>query len=138
MLICVFFWPQIQDWLMGVVVSKPVIEIEEPSDKEKSSVKEISKSVTGRDDKLSLAVFNHVFAERVVSYNCSAQQVNDVYVASAKNVFGDSLKGKYPDLSSGLTSLFKSVLGDENHSLSSKEKSDLNRSFNALAWSLVN
>ena len=83
-------------------------------------------------------MFNKVFADRVTSYEATAQQINDIYVEAAKNVFGDTIKGKYEQLSPAAQEAMKSVLGTEDHKATQKEKDDLSKKFMSFAWYLNN
>lgn len=132
------FWNDIRERIPDVVPISPKVDIVAPDQDAISKVSHIATNVTNVRDRLNLCVFNKVFASRLLDYPTDAQQINDVYTLAAKNVFGSSLKGKYPSLGEDLTNLMKSVVGDENHVLSAEEKETLNRYFMALAWCLDN
>jgi len=92
-----------------------------------------------KEDRLKLCIFNKIFAERVVGYfDIKAQQTNDLYVQAATNYFGTTLRGKYDGYASGLTDLFKGVMGTQAHTLSDEEKSELSETFTGFAWCLNN
>tara|TARA_B100001113_G_C21104250_1_gene620100 strand:+ start:339 stop:779 length:441 start_codon:yes stop_codon:yes gene_type:complete len=114
------------------------IGINEPSAEIIEEVSEVSDIVLSKDDKISLAIFNKVFADRLVSYETTQQQLNDVYVLAAKNYFDDSLKDKYDDLDNFIIRILRSVTGDQVHVLSDEEKSDLQKKFYGISWCLVN
>lgn len=133
------FWPQIEKTLIKLVVSKPdIIKVDKPSEEVVNKISSTADVVTDSKDRMYLAVFNYVFSDRVSRYEASSQQINDVYVKAAKNRFGASMKGKYSGLSDGIEGMFKSILGDENHSVSKEEKEALKTHFSALAWKLNN
>ncbi len=131
------FWPQIQERIPDFTIpSNGSIDIVEPSDEIKEKVSSISSEIADDMDRLNLAVFNNVFSERVLGYSgINAQQVNDIYTDSAKNFFGEKLKGKYSNLASGLTGLMSDTLGVEDHVVSSAESQSLSKNFQGLAWS---
>lgn len=131
------FWPQIQERIPDFTIpSNGSIDIVEPSDEIKEKVSSISSEIADDMDRLNLAVFNNVFSERVLGYSgINAQQVNDIYTDSAKNFFGEKLKGKYSNLASGLTGLMSDTLGVEDHIVSSAESQSLSKNFQGLAWS---
>ena len=131
------FWPQIKERIPDFTIpSKPSIDIMEPSEEIKEKVSSAASKVTDEKDRLNLAIFNMVFSERVLSYDVEAQAVNDVYVAAAKNAFGNSLAGKYQGYGSAIQSLFTSNMGEENHILTQLEKEGLSKDFNGLAFEL--
>ena len=129
------FLDGIREW-MPAVNTTPPIAISEPSDKILEEVQPICNLITDPDDRLKMCAFNKVFADRVPNYTITAQQVNDLYVDAAKIFFGDSLKGKYNNLSMELTQLIISVTTNEDHRLIEPEKRDLNKKFMGLAWCL--
>lgn len=137
------FWPQIVERIPEITPTPEpnapaVIEISEPTPAVLEKVSDLSSLVTDEDDRMKLAIFNKIFSERVIEYSGDTQQINDVYVAAAKYVFGDSLKGKYFGYGSGLTDLMRQIMGDENHELTEQEKLMLQEYYSALAWSFVN
>ena len=99
---------------------------------------DVCESISDPKDRANLCVFNKVFADRVVKYEANAQQINDVYVLAAKEVFGNSIKGKYDKLSSATQGSMVSVLGEENHIVVESEKQQLGKVFMAFAWCLDN
>jgi hypothetical protein len=117
-------------------IPKQVVQIDKPSDEVFNTVKSTADLVTDPSDKIKLCIFNNTFSKRVTSYSADAQQINDVYVQAAKNIFGDSLKGKYQGFSGSLDKLFGSVLGIENHIATDKEKSAISDTFRGLAYCL--
>ena len=73
-----------------------------------------------------------------MDYEAKAQQVNDIYVFAAKDLFGETLKGKYQELGPAVREAMVSVLGEENHDIVEPEKFDLSKKFMAFAWCLNN
>jgi hypothetical protein len=118
--------------------NKPQIVIEEPEKVLIDQWSEMSRSITDSSDRIQLCIFNKTFADRVVKYKANAQQVNDVYVLAAKEVFGDSLKGKYEMLSVDIEKAMILILGEENHNVTEPEKRQLSKMFMAFAWNLNN
>ena len=117
---------------------KPAIVIDKPEESLVNQWLETSDSITDSKDRIRLCIFNKTFAERVMRYDAEAQQVNDVYVLAAKEVFGDTLKGKYANLAPAIQSAMIAILGEENHDIIEPERGDLNKTFMALAWCLNN
>ena len=135
------FLPQIQERIPDVLVKPkpaPIIQIAEPNQKVIEKVSSVASLVTDDKDRVELAIFNDIFANRILDYDADSQQINDVYTEAARNVFGSSMKGKYQGYSTGITGLFKEVLGTKNHQLSEEEKSKLSAYFRGLAWCLIN
>lgn len=133
------FWPQIQERIPDFTIpSKPTLDIVEPSEEIKEKVSSIAALVTDKKDRVDLAVFNMIFAERVSDYNVEAQDVQDVYVLAAKFLFDKSLAGKYNGYGKGIQDLLEDSMGTENHTLSQAEKESLSKNFNGLAYSLAN
>ena len=135
------FWPNIKDLVPEVRPEPdpiPKIVIDKPNDSVLSKVSPVADLVTDDEDRINLAVFNNVFSERVDNYDADAQQVNDVYVEAAKNIFGDTLKGKYIGYGENINKLLESSLGTENHTVTANEKDNLSQNFKGLAYSLAN
>jgi hypothetical protein len=131
------FWPQIQERIPDFTIpSKPDLEIVEPSEEIKNKVSSIAALVTDKKDRMDLAVFNMIFAERVSDYNAEAQDVQDVYVLAAKILFDKSLTGKYNGYGKGIQGLLEDSMGTENHILSQAEKESLTKNFSGLAYEL--
>jgi|TARA_Y100001937_G_C7100224_1_gene322134 hypothetical protein len=138
LLVLGLFWDKIPDLIPEFPDANPVatLEIEKPSDELISVWSETAQSISEPKDRISLCVFNKVFADRVVQYEASAQQINDAYVLAAKEVFQDSLKGKYAMLATTTEDVMVSILGKENHAIMEDEKRKLNKAFMAFAWCL--
>lgn len=133
-----FFWDSILERIPDMSPDEtPVVEINQPNEETLGKVLTIASLVTDQDDKVRLGIFNKVFSERVVSYNAEAQQVNDIYTQAGKNVFQDSMKGKYEGYGEGLNSLMMSTLGTENHIVTDAEKTKVAKDFSALAYALI-
>jgi len=132
------FWGAIKEVLPEIPDNVPAVVIQKPEESLVNQWSAVSDSITDKNDKLVLCLFNKEFAERVLGYDATAQQVNDVYVFSAKEVFGDSLKGKYEDLSSATKDAMIAILGNENHDIAEAEKVDLSETFMGFAWCLNN
>ena len=131
------FWNELQERIPDFTpIPEPTIVVNEPSEEIKEKVSSIATLVTDDNDRINLAVFNKIFSNRCTSYEATNQEVNDIYTLAGRNFFQDTLKGKYEGLSKSLTDLMKAELGAEVHELSEKEKADLSKVFNGLAWSL--
>ena len=70
-------------------------------------------------------------------YNIDTQKINDIYVLAAKYFFEDSIKDKYDTLPEELKTLFKTVVGEDNHTITAEEKVALQNVFGGLAWRLI-
>lgn len=114
------------------------LTITEPSEDISKSVSIISDIVKEEEDRINIAVFNKVFADRVTGYEVNQQQLNDIYVLSAKNFFGGSIKDKYDSLDVFLKGVISDVTGDDVHVLSENEKSELSDMFYGISWHLIN
>tara|TARA_R100000008_G_scaffold84430_2_gene71789 strand:+ start:7962 stop:8426 length:465 start_codon:yes stop_codon:yes gene_type:complete len=131
------FWNDIRERIPDFTPTpEVVIAIDEPSEKTKEKVSSISSLVTDDNDMINMAIFNKVFSDRLLSYEATNQQVNDIYTLAGKAFFEDTLKGKYEGLSSALTNLMKEELGVEVHELTEEEKINLSEAFSGLAWAL--
>tara|TARA_R110001592_G_scaffold49100_3_gene153527 strand:+ start:111 stop:563 length:453 start_codon:yes stop_codon:yes gene_type:complete len=133
-----FFWGTIKNVIPKMPDSVPAIVIQKPKESLINQWSPVSQSINDNNDKLVLCLFNKEFAGRILGYDATAQEVNDVYVFSAKEVFGDSLKGKYEDLSSSTKNAMVGILGKENHDIAETEKIDLSETFMGFAWCLNN
>jgi hypothetical protein len=124
--------------------SKPVdnqlklLEIDKPNPETISLVFPVANIITNPDDKAKVALFNHEFSKRIISYDADIQQINDVYVLAASKFFQESMKDKYKDLDLKLIDLIKSVTTDDNHRLTDEEKKILSQRFSGLSWALIN
>ena len=137
LILCGVFWESIKD-IVPTIPNTPQVVIEKPEESIINQWFEVSKSIDDENDRLFLCLFKKAFAEWVLNYYVSAQDVNDVYVFAAKEVFGDSLKGKYEELSKATKDAMVSILGEENHEVIETEKIDLSKTFMGFAWSLNN
>ena len=137
LILCGVFWESIKD-IVPTIPNTPQVVIEKPEESIINQWFEVSKSIDDENDRLFLCLFNKEFAERVLNYDVSAQDVNDVYVFAAKEVFGDSLKGKYEELSKATKDAMVSILGEETHDVIETEKIYLSKTFMGFAWSLNN
>ena len=135
------FWPNIKEVISNIDIGpdpSPVIVIDMPDEDVLNKVSPLAELVTDEEDQIRLAIFNNVFSDRVEGYDADAQQINDVYVESARNVFGESLRGKYDGYGDGINKLLESNLGTENHAVTPKEKTGLSQDFKGLAYCLAN
>ena len=132
------FWGNIKNVIPKTPDKKLIVTIERPEDSLIKRWSAVCESISDPNDKANLCIFNKVFADRVVKYEASAQQINDVYVLAAKEVFGDSIRGKYDKLGSATQGSMVSILGEENHSVVESEKQELSKVFMAFAWCLDN
>lgn len=114
------------------------IDIPKPSDVYLDKISPISDIVTEQEDRINLCVFNKLFGDRVVNYKISQQELNDLYVLSARNFFGGSMKNKYVDLDKFLVDAIMEITGDDIHQLTEKEKESLQKTFYTIAWKLNN
>lgn len=120
---------------------EPVVEIlniDKPSGDVLNRVKEFSDIITDPNDRAKIAIFNHEFAARVISYETTSQQVNDVYAMAGKIFFKKTLVDKYDGLAEKIVSLLEEIMTDENHAVSLEEKNKINEYFMAIAWVLIN
>lgn len=114
-----------------------ILNIDRPSQEVLDKVKGFSDVVKDPTDRAKIAIFNHEFANSLVSYDTDLQQLNDVYVLAGKKFFNSSIVGKYPPLPEMITKLIKELVGEENHALSKEEKQKLSQHFLGVAWVLV-
>jgi hypothetical protein len=113
------------------------LDIDKPTDDIIKLVSTINKSVKDPQDRLKMAVFNYSFSKRVNNYSTQTQKINDIYVLAAENFFGESIRGKYPNLPSELKNLFITAFGENNHIITPDEKVATTNIFSGLAWSLI-
>ena len=99
----------------------------------------ISKIVTDKTDRINLAIFHLQFANRLDNYykqNITSQQLIDLYTASVKGFFKDSLVGKYDGLAEEVVKVFKDSMGELDHILSQEEMDSVKQNLNGLSWNL--
>tara|TARA_R110000868_G_scaffold315517_10_gene576428 strand:+ start:2325 stop:2795 length:471 start_codon:yes stop_codon:yes gene_type:complete len=114
-----------------------ILNIDKPNEDAIARVKLFSDLVTDPSDRAKLAIFNYQFAIRVLSYDATSQQTNDIYTLAGKTFFKDTLVNKYDGLAEEIVKLIKECIGEENHTLTQKEKELLNEYFLATAWILI-
>lgn len=120
---------------------EPIVEIlniDKPSEEVLSKVQEFSSIITDPSDRAKIAIFNYEFAERVIGYETTSQQVNDVYSIAGKIFFQKSLVDKYDGLAEKIIALLEEIITNENHVVTSEEKNKLNEYFMGVAWVLIN
>lgn len=113
------------------------LEIEKPNEEILNLVDPINKMITNKQDRVKLAVFNYSFSKRIPKYSIPTQKINDIYVLAGENFFGESLRGKYPQLADQLKSLFIHSVGENDHIISENEKIAMSNTFSGLAWKLI-
>ena len=113
------------------------LDIQKPSEEILNLVEPINALVTNKQDRIKLAVFNYSFSKRIPNYSTQTQKINDIYVLAGENFFGESLKGKYPELANQLKNLFIYSVGENDHIISVNEKIELANTFGGLAWKLI-
>lgn len=119
---------------------EPIVEIlniSKPSEKIVNRVQQFSDLITDPTDRAKIAIFNHEFAERVINYSTTSQQVNDVYSLAGKLFFKQTLVDKYDGLAEKIVGLLEEILSNENHTVSTEEKIKLNEYFMGVAWVLT-
>lgn len=114
-----------------------ILNIEKPTEQILKDVNVFSDIVSEPSDRAKLAIFNYEFAERVVGYDTSVQQVNDVYSLAGKIFFQQKLVNKYEGLSDNLKRILEKILTEENHLVTPEEKQSLNEYFMGIAWVLI-
>jgi len=127
------------DW--SSIVPQPqqeIIQVDKPSQEIIDEVQVISDIISDPSDRAKLAIFNYEFANRVLGYDTTSQQLNNVYVLAGKNFFESKLVNKYESLSDELMRIFEKVLSSDNHRLSQDEKQKLHEYFMGIAWVIVN
>ena len=114
-----------------------ILNIETPSNETIDRVKVFSDLITDPDDRAKIAIFNYEFAQRILQYDITSQQVNDVYTIAGKSFFKSELVDKYDGLAEEIIKLLEEVVGTKNHSLTEEEKFNLNKYFMGVAWVLI-
>lgn len=114
-----------------------ILNIDLPSQVVKERVAIFSELVTDPSDRAKLAIFNYEFANRVLDYSATVQDLNDVYTLAGKTFFQNSLVNKYDGLSAEIVSLLSECVGEEEHSITAEEKVKTHEYFLGVAWSLI-
>ncbi len=114
-----------------------ILNIDKPTEDVLNRVSLFSDIITDPSDRAKLAIFNYEFANRVLAYDATSQQTNDVYTLAGKKFFKDSLVDKYDGLAENIVDLLEEILGQENHTIDTKEKEQLHKYFLAVAWTLI-
>lgn len=112
--------------------------LSQPSDEISSIVSGIDDIVKDKEDRLAIAIFNKVCADRIPTWpEFTQQEWNDIYVSAAKKFFGNSLRGKYADLDTFIVSLISDVTGDEIGNLSANDRKQIVDRLNGVSWYLI-
>lgn len=114
-----------------------ILNIDLPSQVVKERVTIFSELVTDPSDRAKLAIFNYEFANRILDYSATVQDLNDVYTLAGKTFFKSSLVDKYDGLSAEIVSLLAECVGEEEHSITAEEKVKTHEYFLGVAWSLI-
>lgn len=132
-------WLDLLDIPMPTPTPPPaaILTIESPSKEVQQRVSVFSDLVTDPSDRAKIAIFNYEFANRILSYDATAQDVNDVYTIAGSTFFQKSLVDKYDGLSQEIVSLLSECMSDEDHVVTPKEKAKLHEYFLGVAWSLI-
>jgi hypothetical protein len=138
-LICGFFIDDIVDSFTLVNEIEVVrLGLPQPSEEISSAVTAIDDIVTEPEDRLALAIFNKVCAERILNWpEFNQQQWNDAYVFAAKKFFGNSIQGKYESLNTFIVSIISEVTGEDIVNLSAGQKKEIIDRLNGIAWTLA-
>lgn len=132
-------------WLDYFDINKPPIEpiqesilnIDVPENDTIERVKVFAELITDPSDKAKIAIFNYEFANRVMNWEISTQQVNDIYTLAGTKFFKNTIVNKYENLAEELVKLLEEIIGTENHTLTEGEKQQLNKYFIGIAWVLI-
>ena len=114
-----------------------ILDVEKPSENILKDVQAFSDLITEPSDRAKIAIFNYEFAERILTYNSTVQQTNDVYSLAGKIFFKNSLVNKYDGLAEKIQNILESILTEENHILTIEEKKQINQYFMGIAWVLI-
>ncbi len=114
-----------------------ILKIESPSQEVQDRVAVFSDMITDPSDRAKIAIFNYEFANRVLDYSATVQNVNDVYTLAGKTFFSESLVNKYEGLAQEIVSLLSECMGEEEHSITADEKVKIHDYFLGVAWSLI-
>jgi len=144
LLVVAFFghrYPEYLEKLRQITAKNVQIIDIKPEDAILEKSKLVADLVTVNEDRINLAIFNQQFANRLDSYydqNISSQQLVDLYLASAKGFFKNSLSGKYERLAEETTKMFQNSVGKLDHILSKNEIESLRNDLIGLSWNLSN
>lgn len=114
-----------------------ILNIDKPSEEILSLVRHFDELITDPTDRAKIAIFNYQFATNIKTYNTTLQKTNDIYTLAGKNFFKGSIAGKYEGLSEAIIKQLESIVSNDDHTLSEKEKQDISDRFMAIAWVLI-
>jgi hypothetical protein len=118
-------------------VNVAILDIETPSDSIQARISKFSEIITDPSDRAKIAIFNHEFATRCLSYDATVQNVNDVYTLAGKIFFQKSLVDKYEGLAEEVVSLLEYCITNEDHVITRTEKEKIHDNFMGVAWVLT-
>jgi hypothetical protein len=120
---------------------KPDIVIVEPSQEIIENTKEFADYITGKVDRLEVAVLANEFSKRVTGEKYSSvkfQTLNDVYIEASKLFYSQKMVDRYELFGQKMQKLLTDAAGgDVDVVLSAKEKEDISEYLRGLAWNLT-
>ena len=114
-----------------------ILNIDKPSSDVIDRVQIFSDLITEPSDRAKIAIFNYDFAQRVLGYETTSQQVNDVYSLAGKTFFKKDLVDKYEGLAEEIVGLLQEVLSKDNSVVSEQQKQKINEYFMGVSWVLI-
>jgi hypothetical protein len=116
----------------------PMVDIDRPSAEVIAVVDPIAAIINETSDRVEIALYFLELSQRLTTYpTLTLQQLNDLVIHSATEVFDGRLTGKYKGFDEALVKVIVGIAGEVEHELTPKEKQELSSIFEGLAWSLV-
>ena len=94
-------------------------------------------NISDREDRDKLSVLTYEFAQRVPSYDTTAETIVNIYGTASKEVVGSSMTGKYKDIKQLVgKDILSEILGDSDGFVDEELKKQLSDRFYTTSWVL--
>lgn len=117
-----------------------LLDLQRPSEAiiEKALPVSIAMQEGNIEDKELVGIFHSEMSKRISNYkNITTIQFENYYMNSAKDVYGDKIKGKYKDLGSAIQKLVIHALGEDEGIVTDLEMNNLSSNMKGIAWNLL-
>lgn len=118
-----------------------ILNLQEPSEKiiELTTPVSVAMGQNAKDeDKELVAIFHNEMAKRLANYkNITTIQFENYYLDSAKEIYGDKIRGKYKDLGNEVQKLVINTLGEDEGVITEQEMNNLATNMKGIAWVLL-
>lgn len=118
-----------------------LLDLQKPSDNVIDKATPVEKSM-GKDADIEhkelIGIFHNEMAKRLPKYqNVSTVQFENYYLDSAREVYGDKIRGKYSGLGDAIQNLVINSLGEDEGIITTQEMNNLSDNMKGISWVLL-